>query len=134
MNWPRSSPAFGPCAIARFGGRSPSTSAITKRLSLTQDFTPTDDEQRLYGQVSEYLQEPGPDALPNGQRQLITLVLRKILASSSFAIGATLGTMINRLKLLQDKAPSHRTSMLKMSSAKMWTTPPMGLEEEWRSR
>ena len=75
-----------------------------KRLSLTQDFTPTDDEQRLYRQVSEYLQAPDLHALPNSQRQLITLVLRKILASSSFAIGDTLGTMINRLKLLQDKA------------------------------
>ena len=34
----------------------------------------------------------------------ITLVLRKILASSSFAIGDTLGTMIERLRLLQGGA------------------------------
>ena len=75
-----------------------------KRVSLTQDFTPTDEEQRLYQQVSDYLQKPDLHALPNSQRQLITLVLRKILASSSFAISDTLGTMIERLKLLQADA------------------------------
>ena len=71
------------------------------RQSITQDFTPTDAEQKLYRQVSEYLQKPDLHALPNSQRQLITLVLRKILASSSFAIGDTLGTMIARLEGLQ---------------------------------
>jgi len=73
----------------------------TKRTSITQDFTPTSDEQQLYEQVSEYLQKPDLFALPSGQRQLITLVLRKILASSSFAIGDTLGTMIDRLERMQ---------------------------------
>ena len=80
----------------------------TKRISITQDFTPTPDEQRLYEQVSAYLQKPDLLALPSGQRQLITLVLRKILASSSFAIGATLGTMIRRLEALQQ--PSTESS------------------------
>ncbi len=79
----------------------------TNRNSFTQDFTPTKEEQLLYGQVSEYLQKPTLIALPSGQRQLITLVLRKILASSSFAIGATLNTMIERLEKMQQahKAP-----------------------------
>src|SRR5262249_15453672 len=70
----------------------------TRRVSMTQDFTPTPAEQQLYERVSEYLQRPDLFALPSGQRQLITLVLRKILASSSFAIGATLGAMIQRLE------------------------------------
>ncbi len=74
----------------------------TARRSITQDFTPTPDEQRLYEQVSGYLQKPDLLALPSGQRQLITLVLRKILASSSFAIGATLGAMIERLEGMRD--------------------------------
>jgi SNF2 family DNA or RNA helicase len=84
-----------------------------KRLSLTQDFTPTNDEQRLYRQISEYLQAPDLHALPNSQRQLITLVLRKILASSSFAIGDTLGTMINRpaCTLFQHQCPRSAYSM-----------------------
>jgi superfamily II DNA or RNA helicase len=75
----------------------------TRRIPITQDFTPTDDEQRLYEQVSAYLQKPELFALPSSQRQLITLVLRKILASSSFAISATLGTMIDRLEILKKK-------------------------------
>ena len=69
-----------------------------RRLALTQDFTPTESEHSLYVKVSEYLQKPDLHALPNSQRQLITLVLRKILASSSFALAATLETMIARLE------------------------------------
>jgi len=70
----------------------------TNRVSITQDFTPTDDEVRLYESVSEYLRRPESYALPKGQRNLMTLVLRKILASSSFAISVTLGTIIDRLE------------------------------------
>lgn len=71
---------------------------FTNRVSLTQDFTPTNEEWKLYEEVSNYLQRPQAYALPAGQRNLITLVLRKILASSSFAIGATLGKLIERLE------------------------------------
>ena len=76
----------------------------TRRIPITEDFTPSKDEQRLYDQVSAYLQKENLHALPNSQRQLIELVLRKILASSSFAIAATLGTMIDRLKKLERAA------------------------------
>ncbi|HFD87805.1 MAG TPA: DEAD/DEAH box helicase [Gammaproteobacteria bacterium] len=69
----------------------------TNRISLTQDFTPTDEEMRLYEAVSAWLQRQDSHALPAGQRSLMTLVLRKILASSSFAIANTLGSMANRL-------------------------------------
>lgn len=76
----------------------------TKRIPITVDFTPSHDEQRLYDSVSAYLQKNNLHALPNSQRQLIELVLRKILASSSFAIAATLGTMIDRLSKLEREA------------------------------
>ena len=69
----------------------------TNRISITQDFTPTDEEQQLYEAVSAYLQRQDSYALPAGQRTLMTLVLRKILASSSFAIANTLDSMANRL-------------------------------------
>lgn len=69
----------------------------TNRTSMTQDFTPTDSEVGLYDKVSAYLQKPSY-ALPSGQRALLTLVIRKILASSSFAISDTIGIMIERLK------------------------------------
>ena len=78
---------------------------FTKRIPLTHQFIPTDDEQRLYEAVSAYLQRKDLAALPNSQRQLITLVLRRLLASSSFAITETLNSMIRRLE--QDAGSSH---------------------------
>lgn len=82
----------------------------TNRIPITQDFTPTDDEQRLYDSVSAYLQRPELQALPSGQRMLMTLVLRKLLASSSFAIAGTLKSLMDRLTtqriaLAPDTAP-----------------------------
>lgn len=71
---------------------------FTKRYSLTEDFTPSDEEVRLYDEVSEYLQEPELLAIQRGARHLVTLVVRKILASSSRAIAGTLATMIERLE------------------------------------
>lgn len=62
----------------------------TKRIPITEDFTPSQEEQWLYDRVSAFLQRDNLHSLPNSQRQLIELVLRKILASSSFAIAATL--------------------------------------------
>ncbi len=76
----------------------------TNRISITQDFTPTNAEVRLYNMVSGYLQKPELFALPSSQRKLITLILRKILASSSFAIATTLGTMMARLEKLKKAA------------------------------
>lgn len=69
----------------------------TKRISMTQDFFPTDAEQWLYEKVSDFLQRPTLHALPAGQRQLMTLILRKLLASSSFAITGTLQALVQRL-------------------------------------
>jgi superfamily II DNA or RNA helicase len=70
----------------------------TNRLAITQDFTPTESEQRLYDNISEYLRRDQLQALPTGQRQLMTMVLRKLLASSSFAIAGTLETLVRRLQ------------------------------------
>ena len=70
----------------------------TNRASITQDFTPTDHELQLYDAVSAYLQRSTSYALPSSQRSLMTLVLRKILASSSFAIAGTLGKLVDRLE------------------------------------
>src|SRR6266699_2766319 len=70
----------------------------TKRLPLLEDFTPDEREDRLYDAVTEYLSRPNLQALPASQRALITLVLRKLLASSTFAIAGALGSMSARLK------------------------------------
>jgi ERCC4-related helicase len=69
----------------------------TKRTAILQDYTLSEDEEELYNRVSEYLQRPQLYAFSQGQRQLLTLVARKLLASSSMAIHGTLSTIIERL-------------------------------------
>ena len=71
---------------------------FTNRRAITQEFWPTQDEQDLYDMVSDYLQRPHLNALPNSQRKLMTLVLRKLLASSTFAIAGALDSLTNKLK------------------------------------
>jgi ERCC4-related helicase len=70
----------------------------TNRHALVQEFVPTPDEQQLYERVSAYLQRDKLYALPASQRQLVTLILRKLLASSTYAIAGTLETLVNRLE------------------------------------
>lgn len=70
----------------------------TERKPHTEKFTPTKAEDTLYHQISEYLRRPDLQALPSGQRQLITLVLRKQLASSTFAIAGSMENIANRLQ------------------------------------
>jgi len=71
---------------------------FTRRLPIVQPFTPEESEDRLYHLVSEYLRRENLQALPASQRSLMTLVLRKLLASSTFAIAGTLVALSARLK------------------------------------
>ena len=73
---------------------------FTRRVPVTQDFRPSDEEHALYERISTYLQRDGLIALPASQRTLITLVLRKLLASSTFAIANTLERLVSRLENL----------------------------------
>lgn len=77
--------------------------SYTERIALTQPFEPSNDEQRLYDLVTEYLQRPSLYALPSGQRQLMTLILRRLLASSTFAISGTLDGLAQKLQGAADK-------------------------------
>lgn len=70
----------------------------TNRNALVQEFVPSAPERKLYDGVSDFLQREKLYSLPSGQRQLVTMVLRKLLASSTFAIAATLEKMIARLE------------------------------------
>ena len=72
--------------------------AFTRRHALVQEFVPTAEEQRLYDLVSDYLQRPNLYALPSSQRQLMTLMLRKLLASSTYAISDTLAGLARKLE------------------------------------
>jgi ERCC4-related helicase len=73
---------------------------FTQRVPITQEFVPGDDEHRLYELVSAYLQRENLAALPASQRTLMTLVLRKLLASSTFAIAGTLRKLVDRMEQL----------------------------------
>jgi SNF2 family DNA or RNA helicase len=72
----------------------------TNRKAIVQEFFPTPEEQKLYDLVSDYLQRPNLFALPASQRQLMTLILRKLLASSTFAISSTLGGLAAKLEAI----------------------------------
>lgn len=72
--------------------------SYTQRFPLLEEFTPEESEDRLYKLVSDYLQRDNLQALPASQRTLMTLVLRKLLASSTFAIAGALTTLSKRLK------------------------------------
>ena len=70
----------------------------TNRHAIVQEFVPTPEEQRLYDLVTEYLQQPTLYALPASQRSLMTLILRKLLASSTYAISDTLNGLAVKLE------------------------------------
>lgn len=71
---------------------------FTRRYSMTEPYDPNRDELDLYQKVSAYLQDEEVLAIKPGARHLVTLVIRKILASSSHAIQGTLQRMIERLE------------------------------------
>jgi hypothetical protein len=75
----------------------------TERRPITRPFNPTDDEHALYEEVSAFLQREDSYALPRRQRHLTALILRKLLASSSPAIAATLDILRGRLETLRDE-------------------------------
>ena len=75
----------------------------TKRLPIVQEFTPSIKEQEVYDFISDFLRRESLYSIPSTQRALITLVMRKLLASSSRAILGTLNTMIGRLELALNK-------------------------------
>jgi len=70
----------------------------TNRIPITQEFVPTEEEQVLYDMVSDYLRRPSLQALPSSQRTLMTLIMRKLLASSTFAIAGTLDSLARKLE------------------------------------
>lgn len=74
----------------------------TERLPITQEFVPMSDEQELYDKFTRYMQRDNLWAIPNGGRSLITMVLWKLLASSTYAIAGTLEKLILRLEYMYE--------------------------------
>lgn len=79
--------------------------SYTARKAIVEEFTPSSEEQELSRLVADYLRRSNLKALPEGQRQLISLVLWKLLASSTHAIAGALETMAKRLQGVLDEAP-----------------------------
>ncbi len=77
----------------------------TERKLITRPFNPTEQEHKLYEAVSEFLQRDNTYALPQQQRHLTTLIVRKLLASSPQAVAGTLEAMRDRLIAMRDNIP-----------------------------
>lgn len=75
---------------------------FTERKLLTRPFKPTEQEHKLYESISTYLKRDDTFALPSGQRHLLILIVRKVLASSPHAVAGTLEIMRNRLITMRE--------------------------------
>ena len=77
-----------------------------KRTSKTVDFTLSQDEIELYQRVNDFLKREILYSIPTSNRSLIILVIRKLLASSSFALIETFEILKNRLVKLYEGSRS----------------------------
>ena len=75
---------------------------FAKRECRTFTFELSRDEMCLYARVNEFLQRPHLYSLPDANRNLLTLVVRKLLASSSFALIETFETIRTRLQKMYE--------------------------------
>jgi len=75
----------------------------TERRLITRPFDPSENEHKLYLAVSEFLQREDTYAIPHRQKHLTTLIVRKLLASSPYAVAGTLEAMRDRLIRLRDQ-------------------------------
>lgn len=74
----------------------------TERKLITRPFEPTYQEHQLYETISDFLKREGTYALPQQQRHLTSLIVRKLLASSPHAVAGTLKVMRDRLIDMQN--------------------------------
>lgn len=74
----------------------------TKRKAITFPFYPSKEELELFNSVARFLQDESVYAIPPKQRHLISLVLYKLLASSSNAVNSAFETILKRLEKIRD--------------------------------
>lgn len=77
-----------------------------KRICKTVDFSLSQDEIELYQRVNDFLKRDLLYSIPTSNRGLIILVIRKLLASSSFALIETLEILKERLEKLHEGSKS----------------------------
>ena len=80
----------------------------THRLPLTQKFNATDQEQDLYQAVSDFLRRDDIYSVPASQKKLTTMIVRKILASSTYALIFTLTHIKERLMRMLETHKNER--------------------------
>ena len=109
--------------------------SYTNRVPITQEFTPSEEEQQLYDKVSDYLRRPELNALPRAQRTLMILVMRKLLASSTFAIAGALESLARKLQTVikdDDKAMAEATARLEEELSEDFEALPE-VTDEWEA-
>ena len=85
--------------------------SYTERKLITRPFKPTDQEHKLYEAVSGYLKRDETYALPSGQKHLLILLVRKVLASSPHAVAGTLQIMRERLLKIRVEAKKNTNAL-----------------------
>ncbi len=83
----------------------------TKREAITQPFTLSPLEQQLYDEVSAFLLQQDTYAIPWAQRQLVVLIVRKLLASSAYALIGTLKTIKARLEAMRETKKEEKLNL-----------------------
>ena len=76
--------------------------SFKKRTCITVDFKLSYEEAILYKLVNDYLKRDILYAIPASNRTLITIVIRKLLASSSYAVTDTFHVLMDRLITLKE--------------------------------
>lgn len=74
----------------------------TERFPIVKKFSASDAEQALYEGISEFLQREDTYAVPYRQKHITTLVIRKVMASSTWAVLQTLETIQQRLMKIKE--------------------------------
>lgn len=74
---------------------------FSSRIGITVDFQLSPQEAALYVAVNNYLKKEILYAVPASNRALVTIAIRKLLASSSQAVAETFKVLRNRLIMLQ---------------------------------
>jgi len=80
--------------------------AFSKRTCITVDFHLSAEEKELYDVTNDFLRRDPLYSIPNANRGLIILVIRKLLASSSFALIETFEVLEKRLEKLYEGTKS----------------------------
>jgi len=84
---------------------------FTERRLITRPFTPTEQEHNLYMRISDFLKSEDNYALPQGQKHLLILLVRKVLASSPQAVAGTLEIIRDRLVRLKQEYQKKKTAL-----------------------